>query len=193
MMFRPLLLSLCLAAPLWAQDAAKSAPPAEKPATPSTSTPAPPAAEWTWQVPSVQTMARFAKLSAEARAHLQAEAATAVPSPGAKEYNERFEKAFRAAVKDDEAKGLSSGGVPDVLFTERGLSYTRRGDNRAGPTPEQRAKWETLSDAAKEKMKSLFRDHGDSLKAMTEKERHAFIESQFKSITEEDEAARKGK
>ena len=194
MMFRPLIALLCLTISLAAQDAAKPAPPTE--------TPAP--AGWVWQTPSSEATARFAKLSAGAKARLQAEFASnkeALQNLTLKEYNARFEKAFRDAVKEDEDKGLSTGGTPEHLLRERSLTSTRSSAGqdsttpRTGPTPaqKQRERWEKLSDSAKEKVRGIFRDNRDRLSSMTDEQRRTFIESNFKTIEEADTASRNGK
>ena len=192
MMLRPLIALFCLTVPLAAQDAAKPAPPAEAPAP----------AGWVWQTPSSEATARFAKLSAAAKARLQAEFASnkeALQNLTLKEYNARFEKAFRDAVKEDEDKGLSTGGTPEHLLRERSLTPTRGSagqaspTSRTGPTSAQRERWEKLSDAAKEKMKSVFRDNRERLSNMTDEQRRTFIESNFKTIEEADTASRNGK
>ncbi len=72
-------------------------------------------------------------------------------------------------------------------------SQHRTVPRRNGPTEEQRRRFDALSDAAKEKVRALFRDNRERLTSMTEEERRAFIESQFKTISEADEASRKGK
>ena len=64
---------------------------------------------------------------------------------------------------------------------------------RTGPPPEVRERWEKLSDEAKEKLKSVFRDNRERMGAMTEEQRRSFLESNFKNIAESDEAARRGK
>ena len=193
MIFRSLFVLLCLAAPLLAQDAPKPAAPAEKPAAA--------APEWQWQVPSRAIVERFSKLSEGARTHLQAEFAShneALQALTLKEYNARFEKAFRAAVQEDEAKGLSSGGVPAEVFTERNLKSTRgaggddssRRASRPGPSPAQKERWDKLSDTAKEKVKNIFRENRERLQKMTEEERRAFFESNFDKIEKEDAVAK---
>ena len=192
MILRSLFALFCVTVSLAAQDAAKPAPPA--------ATHAP--AGWVWQTPSPEATARFAKLSDGAKARLQAEFASnkeALLNLTLKEYNARFEKAFRDAVKEDEDKGLSTGGTPERLLRERSLVSTRSSAGQAsptprtGPTPAQRERWEKLSDAAKEKVKGIFRDNRDRLSSMTDEERRTFIESNFKTIEEADTASRNGK
>ncbi len=199
MMFRSLLLSVCLSAPLLAQDAAKTS------ASSSGSQDKPSAsAEWSWPLPSADTLIRFFNLSAAGKARLQAEFATnsdALQSLSVKEYNARFEKAFRAAVQDDEAKGLSSGGIPAEIFKEHGLtpdSFPRSStpepakDQRRGITPEMRQRWEKLSDNAKEKLKTFFRENRERLSSMSEEQRRTLIDSNFKTIEQADAASRNG-
>ena len=183
MTLRCLPVLLCLAAPLLAQDAPKPAPAAEKPATKP---------EWQWLVPSREVPARFAKLSEAAKTRLQSEFASnseAIQALSVKEYNARFEKAFRAAVQEDEAKGLSTGGVPAEVFTARDLTSSRGESGRSGrsgPNPEQRERWEKLSPESPERVKTLFRDNRDRVMKMSDEERRAFFESGFKRIEEED-------
>ena len=200
MKFRLLFFSLCLSAPLLAQDPAKPSPPPGPQDKPSTGP------DWSWPLPSADTLIRFAHLSAAAKARLQAEFASssdALRSLSVKEYNARFEKAFRAAVQDDEAKGLSSGGMPAEIFKEHGLALESslrssaatpaRDQRRGGPTPEMRERFEKLSDAAKDKIRSFFRDNRDRMSGMADEERRSFIESNLKPVMEQDEAGRKGK
>ncbi|MDB6118521.1 MAG: hypothetical protein JWO08_2302 [Verrucomicrobiaceae bacterium] len=184
MILRCLFLLLCLATPLLAQDPPKPAPLAEKRAAKS---------EWQWMVPSREVAARFSKLSEAAKTRLQAEFANnseALQALPLKEYNARFEKALRAAVQEDEAKGLSTGGVPEEVFTGRDLTTARGSEvgrsGRTAASPEQRQRWEKLSPESQEKVKGLFRENRDRVLKMSDEERRAFFESNFKRIEEED-------
>ncbi len=186
MSLRCLPVLLCLAAPLLAQDAPKPAAPAEKPA---------PKLQWQWQAPSREVMARFAKLSEAAKARLQSEFASnseALQALSVKEYNARFEKAFRAAVQEDEAKGLSNVGVPSEIFTARDLTYARVGTfNKEAPSPELVARFQNLSAEGKEKIRAFFRESREKASKMTDEERRTFFEANYTRIAEEDEDSRK--
>lgn len=59
-----------------------------------------------------------------------------------------------------------------------------------GPTPEQRERWEKLSDGAKEKVRNLFRDNRDRVMNMTDEQRRSFFESNFKSIEATDKSGK---
>lgn len=61
---------------------------------------------------------------------------------------------------------------------------------RTGPTPEQRERWEKLSDSAKEKVRNLFRDNRDRISTMTDEQRRSFFESNFKSIEASDKSGK---
>ncbi len=58
-----------------------------------------------------------------------------------------------------------------------------------GPSPEIRAKYEALSEAGREKVRTLFRDNRDKLMTMSEEQRRSFLESGFKKIAEEDKGS----
>jgi len=88
--------------------------------------------------------------------------------------------------KDKHAPGGKPGGDPKA--EDRGYKH-----GRAGPSQEQRERWEKLSDSAKEKVKGLFRDNRERLTNMTDEQRRAFMESNFKTIEEADTASRSGK
>jgi Spy/CpxP family protein refolding chaperone len=72
---------------------------------------------------------------------------------------------------------------------DRGYKHGSHG----GPSPEQREKWDKLSDESKEKMKNVFRENRERLSSMTDEQRRSFIESNFKNISDADEASRNGK
>ncbi|MDB6140392.1 MAG: hypothetical protein JWO94_3464 [Verrucomicrobiaceae bacterium] len=91
------------------------------------------------------------------------------------------------SMKKDKHSPGGNPGQRDPSGNDRGY---KRGP-RTGPTPEQREKWDKLSDGAKEKMKGVFRDNRERLGSMTEEQRRTFIESNFKSISEADAAASK--
>ena len=189
MAFRSIIASLCLVTVVaHAED--KPAQVTEKPAERKASEPG-----WTWLSPSYELIARYSKLSEAAKAALNAEFAkdkVALESLTIKEFNARFEKAFRAVVKDDEDKKLSSGGVPATIFSERTLNGPGRRSRTEGPSDDVRRRYENLSEAAKEKMKGIFRDNREKMQQMTDEQRRSFLESNFKRIADSDEAT-KGK
>ena len=86
--------------------------------------------------------------------------------------------------KDKPSPGGNSAPSPD----DKGYKRTR-----SGPTPEMRERFEKLSDAAKDKVRSFFRDNRDRMGGMTDEQRRSFIESNIKPIAEQDEAGRNGK
>ena len=85
----------------------------------------------------------------------------------------------------------SPGGSPAHEPSSNDKGYKR--SPRTGPSPEQRERWEKLSDSAKEKVKGIFRDNRERLSSMTDEQRRTFIESNFKNIEEADTANRNGK
>ena len=88
--------------------------------------------------------------------------------------------------KDKHSPG---GGTPAGDPKDRGYNRGQRG----GPSPEMRERWDKLSDSAKEKAKSLFRDNRERVTNMTDEQRRAFFESNFKTIEQADTASRNGK
>lgn len=67
----------------------------------------------------------------------------------------------------------------------------RRSSSR-GPSEEERARYESLSDNAKEKMRNFFRDNLDRLRnAGSDEERRQFVRSAFEKIESEDKKNRK--
>ncbi len=88
--------------------------------------------------------------------------------------------------KDKHAPG-GAPGRPDSK-DDRGYHH-----GRGGPSDEQRERFNNLSDTAKEKVRDLFRQNRDRLMGMTDEQRRAFLESNFKNISEADQASRNGK
>jgi len=89
--------------------------------------------------------------------------------------------------KDKHSPGATPSREPSS--NDRGF---KRGP-RSGPSPEQKERWDKLSDESKEKVKNLFRDNRERVMSMTEEQRRSFFESNFKTIEEADGANRKGK
>jgi hypothetical protein len=78
---------------------------------------------------------------------------------------------------------------------ERGPSDGDKGYKRSmrGPSEEDRKRYESLSEGAKEKVRNLFRDPGlrDKLGNMSDDERRTYIRSQVDKIESEDKKSRK--
>lgn len=93
------------------------------------------------------------------------------------------------SMKKDKHSPGSNPGQREPSSNDKGF---KRGP-RSGPSPEQRERWEKLSDESKEKVKNLFRDNRERVMSMTDEQRRSFFESNFKTIEEADSTNRKGK
>lgn len=84
-------------------------------------------------------------------------------------------------------KSAPAGGPPPSARPEdRGFRRDQR-----GPPPEVIQRYQALSDDAKNKLRKTFEENRERITNMNPEERRAFMEKNFKTIAEEDEAKRK--
>ena len=137
-----------------------------------------------WLQPTDAVKERFRALSPEAKKKFLA---------ALSDSNAQIQKTFTAIVQEDETAQLSKGGVPEPFFRpaeppRAGPNRTPPGAERRGPPPEVIARYNKLSDVAKEKMRQHFIENKERLTKMNPEERKAFMEKSFNAVAEEDEA-----